>query len=93
MKTANAEGAVLSGGCTTAAPEIARAYETGEAPDPSHDDYHMGFREAAEGDPLFSDSSPQYAHGWRACHSLKEFLRASDPQNTAPAQENHGVAP
>ncbi|CAN7378640.1 hypothetical protein LJR220_003370 [Bradyrhizobium sp. LjRoot220] len=36
-----------------------------------HPHYHEGFFDAADGEPLFDDCSPEYKAGWLAYHECR----------------------
>ena len=61
-----------------------------------HPDYHDGFFDALDGEPLFDDSSHEYAVGWLAAHECRSYfdrqwedvpaeLRARFPEHYAEA--------
>lgn len=43
--------------------------------DQAHPDYHEGFFDGLDGDPLPSEASPEYQEGWNAAHRSKRILQ------------------
>ena len=39
-----------------------------------HLDYHEGFFDALDGDPIFDDCSTEYRSGWIALHEVRAML-------------------
>lgn len=53
-----------------------------------HPDYHQGFYDAQDGEPLFDDCpSAEYRAGWEAFHECKALAAQPSPQATASTPE------
>jgi hypothetical protein len=59
-----------------------------------HPDYHEGFFDAVDGEPLFEgECTPEYAAGWRAWWNCRDILASFDggdlPASTAAIMPAH----
>jgi hypothetical protein len=43
--------------------------------DQAHPDYHEGFFDGLDGDPMPAEASPEYQEGWNAAHRSKLILK------------------